>query len=283
VVDSHFVICLIYNYRILVKDYQQIDYQIITHYEGKQFIGPNDITVGPNEELLVADTGNDCVVVMTKNLDMVTVIGKDECDGKLSSPYGVAVSHNFVAVSEPLHHQVKKYSLQGKFLSVLGHEGQYQLDSPKGLVFNSQQQLYVADSGNNRVMIYNSSDNFLFAIETKGYGEGELDHPTRITTDSFDNIYVTGYSTNCVYVFTSGGQFVNRFNCYKPGAIAIAPDGNILTGHSDDKIRVWDSKLQNIKYVSRKDIDQGVREFDGINGIAINKCGVVYIVKLWNT
>jgi len=220
---------------------------------------------------------------MNKNMDVVTVIGKDDCGGKLNSPYGVAVSHDFVAVSEPLDHQVKKYSLQGKFISVLGCKGQYKLHSPKGLVFNSQQQLCVADSGNNRVVIYNSSDDFSFAIETKEYGEGELHHPTRIAIDSIDNIYVTGYSANYVHVFTSGGDFINRFSCHKPGAIAIAPDGNILTGHSDDKIRVWNSMSHIIQYVTRKDIDQGVHEFDGINGIAVNKCGIVYIVKLWNT
>ena len=74
--------------RVKVEDSQQRNYHIITHYAEKHFVGPNDVAVGPNEEILVVDTGNDCVVVMDKSFDVITVIGKNDREGKLTSPYG---------------------------------------------------------------------------------------------------------------------------------------------------------------------------------------------------
>lgn len=270
-----------------IKECQQAEqgfYEVITHYEGKEFCSPNDVTIGPNEEVIVADTGNDCVVVMDKNLNFKSVIGKD-ASNRMSLPYGVAASNDCIAVSETTNHQVKRYTLQGKLVSKIGStkgNDQYQFDSPKGLAFNSKQQLYVVDSGNCRVQVFNKNDTFAFTIGSKGFDQGQLYQPVRIAIDSADTTYITDYGANSIYVFSTDGSFINKFSFYKPGAITVSPDGNILTGHCDDKIRIWSPTHKVINQISGKDIDKDRSEFTGINALANSRDGTVYIVQLFN-
>ena len=270
-----------------VKECQQTEqkfYQIITNYEGNEFCGPNDVAVGPNEDVIVADTGNNCVVVMDKDLNFKSIIGKDRIDNRMSLPYGVAASNDSIAVSETISHQVKRYNIKGKLISKIGSKGngQYQFNSPKGLAFSSTQQLYIVDSGNSRVQVFNSNDAFAFTIGSKGFNPGELQQPIRIAIGSADIVYITDYGSNCIHVFSKDGCFINKFSFYKPGAITVSPDGNVLTGHYDDKIRIWSPTYKPMEQISKKDIDGEREEFCGINGLATNKDGTVYIVGLWN-
>ena len=234
--------------------------------------------------MIVTDTGNDCVVIMDKDLNFKSVIGKDKVDNRMSLPYGVAASIDSIAVSETINHQVKRYNLHGKLISKIGFKGngQSQFSCPKGLAFSTTQQLYVVDSGNSRVQVFNSDDTFAFTFGSKGFNQGEFQQPVRIAIDSADTVYVTDHGANCIHVFSTGGSFVNKFSFYKPGAITVSPDGNILTGHYDDKIRIWSQNYEVKNQISKNDIDEGRGEFCGINGLATNKDGTVYIVRLWN-
>jgi len=271
-----------------IKECQKAEeyfYHIITNYEETDLCSPNDVTIGPNEDVIVADTGNNCVVVMDKNLNFKSVIGKDKVDNRMNLPYGVAAGNNFIAVSETINHQVKRYSLHGKLVSKIGSKGigQYQFNSPKGLAVSSNtQQLYVVDSGNSRVQVFNCNDMFAFTIGSKGFYQGEFQQPVRIAIDSADTVYITDYGANCIHIFSMGGSFISKFSFYKPGAITISPNGSILTGHYDDKIRIWSPSYEVKNQLSKKDIDEEREEFSGINGLASNKDGTIYIVGLWN-
>ena len=221
---------------------------------------------------------------MDKDLNFKSVIGKDKADNRMNLPFGVAASNDSIAVSETINHQVKRYNLHGKLTSKIGSKGngQYQFNGPKGLAFSTTEQLYVVDSGNSRVQVFNSNDTFAFTIGSEGFGQGELQQPVRIAIDSADTIYITDYGANCIHVFSRSGSFINKFSFYKPGAITVSPGGNILTGHYDDKIRIWSENYGVKNQISKKDIDEEREEFCGINGLATNNDGIVYIVRLWN-
>ena len=82
---------------------------------------------------------------------MLNVIGQGSGDSRFFSPYGVAVTDKIIAVSDYGSDQVKKYSLQGNLLSVIGccHSGNKNghFNHPKGLTFNFNKllRLYVVD------------------------------------------------------------------------------------------------------------------------------------------
>ena len=94
--------------------------QVMTHYGGNGLL---DVTVTPNDNIVIVDNGNRCVVVLDNKLNLLKVIGRGNDNSRLVIPNGVAVTDNIIAVSDYGSDQVKKYSLQGKLLSVIGHYG----------------------------------------------------------------------------------------------------------------------------------------------------------------
>ena len=61
--------------------------------------------------------------------------------------------------------------------------------------------------------------------------------------------------------------------------ITISPTGYLITGHHapDNKIRVWSPTYQVINQFGKYGHKQG--EFSGINGIAIDSSGTIYVAE----
>jgi len=136
-----------------LRDYTKIEEkncQVVTHYEGKKFTCPHGVAIGPNDKVIIADYVNEEVIVFDKNLKLIRTFGQGSGDSKLNRPVGVAVGHNVIAVSDYYDHVVKKFSLQGDYLSKFGSRGSEdgQFNYPQGLCFNSKGLLYVVDNGN---------------------------------------------------------------------------------------------------------------------------------------
>ena len=87
--------------------------------------------------------------------------GQGSGDSKLSYPVGVAVGHNVIAVSEYNDHVVKKFSLQGDYLSKFGSHGSGDGQFTNPLSLCSKGLLYVVDRGNCRVQVFRENV-FLF-------------------------------------------------------------------------------------------------------------------------
>ena len=253
--------------------------QVVTHYGRKKFGDLHDVTVTPNDEIVIADYGNSCVVVLDNKLKLLKVIGQGSGNSRLVSPDGVAVTDNIIAVSDWGSHQVKKYSLQGELLSVIGCHGNKngQFNHPRGLAFNNNKLLYVVDRYNYRVQVFQQDDTFAFSFGNTGSNPGQFQGPARITIDHNNNILVTDYNADGVQVFTQKGQFIQTINTYKLWAITISPTGYLVIDHGgyDNMIRVWSPTYQLISQFGKRGSKQG--EFDNIYGMAIDSKGTIYV------
>ena len=269
------------------RDYHTIEEQdcsqVITNYERHTFGRLGDVAIGHNGEIVLVDSDNDCVVVLDSKLNLLNVIGQGSGNSRLVNPDGVAVTDNVVAVSDWDSHQVKKYSLQGQLLSVIGCHGDKngQFKDPRGLAFSNNKLLYVVDRVNCRIQVFQQDDKFAFSFKNRGL---KLQFPDRIAIDpNNDDVFITNHSGNCVHHFTHTGQFIQEINCDKsPYAITISPAGYLITSHagSDNKIRVWSSTHQLITLFGNSGSEQG--EFSGISGIGIDMTGSIYVVEWFN-
>ena len=257
---------------------------MVTHYGGNKFGGLYDVTVTPNNEVIIIDYGRSCVVVLDNKLNLLKVIGQGSCSSRLVSPYGVVVTDNVIAVSDwGSSHQVKKYSLQGELLSVIGCYGNNngQFDHPRGLAFNSNKFLYVVDVNNCRVQVFQPDDRFAFSFGNRGNNPGQFQYPVRIAIDLDNNVLVTDYNANCIKIFTQNGQFMQTINSDSPCAITVSPTGYLITGHDgdDNKIRVWSPTYQLINQFGKSGSKEG--KFYGIRGMAVDSSGSIYVAE-WN-
>ena len=257
--------------------------QVVTHYGVNKFGGLWDVVIAPTGEVVVVDDGKRCVVVLDDQLNLFKIIGQGSGNSRLVTPYGVAVTDNVIAVSDWGSHQVKKFSLQGELLSVIGcHGNKYgRFNHPKGLTFNINKLLYVVDGYNHRVQVFQQDDKLAFSFGNRGNNPGQFQFPVRIAIDPNNNVLVTDLDANCIHLFTHNGQFIQTINSYRPIVITISPTGYLITSHAgdDNNIRVWSPTYQLINQFGKKGYEQG--EFYGINGMAIDSSGTIYVAE-WN-
>ena len=261
--------------------------QVMTHYREKKFGNLSDVDVGPNGEIVIVDSGNKCVVVLDNKLNFLTVIGKGSGKSRLVFPDGVAVTDKVVAVTDHGSNQVKKYSLRGEFLSVIGCHGNKdgQFYKPRGLAFNSNKLLYVVDRGNCRVQVFQQDDTFGFSFGNDS-GPGQLKWPIVIGIDPSNNTLVSDREANCIYLFTWLGNFIQRIDCSKSRlyAFVVSPTGYLITGHhgANKKIRVHSPSptYELLKEFGKRGPDKG--EFDGIMAMAVDSSGNIYVAEWVN-
>jgi len=274
----------------VLRDYskmREIHCQVMTHYGGSKFGSLSDVAIGVNDEVVIVDDTNKCVIVLDRNFALLAVIGRGSGNSRLVDPDGVAVSKDdIIAVSDWGVHQVKKYSLQGELLSVIGsNRGKKngQFAGPRGLVFSSNNMLYVIEL-NYRVQVFQQDDKFAFTFGSKGdIHPGQFQWPVRIAIDSDNILLVSDRYGHHISLFSHTGSFISWIPCVSsPYAITVTPDGYVIAGCDGDsrKIKVWSPTHQLVNQFGKRGSQKG--EFDGITGIVITSTGTVYVADSEN-
>lgn len=172
---------------------------------------------------------------------------------------------------------------------------------PMGAAWNRDgSRIYVADTQNNRIAVFDSNGRFQF--EFGGFGiakplqgarrtwnPGELNYPTDIALDEQDNVYVADFYNDSISVFESDGTFIRRFpDPYKP--VGKGSSGQEGTGISvtaltvmedrvyatdEFQIFVFDKQGRLIRQFGKP--GQGKGDLDRPGGIAVDSRGRVYV------
>ncbi len=83
-----------------------------------------------------------------------------------------------------------------------GNRGQFRL--PGAIALDRQGNIYVADTGNNRIAVVSASGAWLFSTGRRGQGAGNFDAPSGIAVDSQGNVYVADTNNNRVQKLVPG-------------------------------------------------------------------------------
>jgi len=82
-----------------------------------------------------------------------------------------------------------------------------------------QSLIYVADSGNNCVFVFNFKGKFVKAIGRKGQGPGEFARPTGLYVSADSKLVVADFGNNRIQVFNDSGEFIRSI---KPKKVRVA-------------------------------------------------------------
>ncbi len=146
--------------------------------------GPTAVTVS-GETIWVTDTGNNRVVTFSLGSKALGT----EYPG-LSGPSGVTPISNGAAYLDSGHGI--GYLRTTKGVSAFGEPGTGpgQLGHPEGIAKDPEGDLWVADTGNNRIQEFSEKGASLFQFGTAGAGEREFSGPSGVAVDGNGDVWV---------------------------------------------------------------------------------------------
>jgi len=105
------------------------------------------------------------------------------------------------------------------------------LQAPRGLAVDPSGNVFVADTGNFRVVKFDASGREVAVIGRKGSGPGEFERAWLPGVDGKGQLYVLDPSNGRVSVFGSDGKYLRKFGesagFYSPSGLAVAKDGTV--------------------------------------------------------
>jgi DNA-binding beta-propeller fold protein YncE len=136
----------------------------------------------------------------------------------------------------------------GMFGSLGASNGQFLL--PTGVAVDPAGRIYVADSTNHRVQVFNNAGGFLFTIGGPGAGNGQFNFPSTLTLDRAGRIYVVDQLNYRIQVFDYHGTFLFTFGSFgqstgqfsRPQSVAVDATGRIfVTDPFNFRVQVFDN------------------------------------------
>jgi hypothetical protein len=100
--------------------------------------------------------------------------------------------------------------------SVMKHWGAYgsgegRLMGARGIALDAQGNVYIADTGNNRVQVFYPNGSFMKAWGSPGAGVGEFNSPVALTVEADGDVLVVDYGNNRIQKFDHEGRYITEF------------------------------------------------------------------------
>ncbi len=222
------------------------------------FTKPTGIGIDPRGSVYVADEGSERIVRMwgdgtyLSELGGLGSIGGAQLNG--ADAVAVAPRSGRLYVADAGHNRVLVYGAEGKLLARWGAGGGNgaagnavgSFNHPSGVAVSSvapnEEDIYVADKGNDRIVKLNANGNVLRQWGGRGGGDGRFHAPSGVAINSVGDVYAVDSENNRVQQFTSEGHFVAKWgfrgtglgDFSQPTAIAVDCTGSVYVADTNN-------------------------------------------------
>jgi DNA-binding beta-propeller fold protein YncE len=153
---------------------------------------------------------------------------------------------------------------------------------------DSQGRVFVTDTGNKRVVVYDADGNFITQFGSAGFGLGEFDEPVGIAVDSQGQVFVADTWNQRIQVFREGadGNFT-AFNTWDVAGwygqsldnkpyLAVDNSGHLFaTDPEGNRVLEFTTDGKFLQYWG--DLGQGTDSFDMTGAVAVDAEGGVWV------
>ena len=227
------------------------------------------LAMDDNDRLFVSDPGLRHVLVFDKTHKAEDVITEG-----MVEPGSIALDreNRLLYVSDVELDQVLVYDADSlKLLRKIGTTGQkHELTTPgdfakpTGLAIDADGNLYVCDTLNNRIEVFDADGKFVSTYGKNGDGPGYFGRPKGIAIDSDGHIWVADGMQDRVQVFNREWQLLITFGGHGllpgqfQGLVGIAIDNNNRVFTSE----IFPGRVQRFRYVTDAEAEQLRKERD---------------------
>lgn len=290
--------------------YQGYQYKLIKTIgtRGKEdgnFISPISVAVDKEKRIYVCDSLKCNVQVFDNEGKYLYAVGKFGPNDRLSKeanfsmPVSVAVDQGGnLVVLDAKTSSVQIIGRMGQVITRFGEPaspatGRLEIGMggffhPQALTLDENDNIYISDTGNHRVRVFNSAGKVLNKFGIQGARLGEFNSPACLTLDNESNLMVVDEKNYRVQIFTQKGVYKNKFGkrgtgrgeFLSPMGIATDSKRNIFVTDRDSRIQVFDPEGY---YITEFGLPQGNYKIaPKYYGIAIDPENRLYATDIGN-
>ncbi len=170
--------------------------------------------------------------------------------------------------------------------------GTASLDSPRGIAFAPDGDLYVADLGHSRVAVFGPDGSFKFAFGSAGPAggadkPGQFNEPSGVAVGPHGSVYVADAWNGRIQKFSPRGRPLAefggpRYSFYSPRTVAVDGRGNIYVGDTgNSEVKVIDPSGKLLKTLGGVGGGSGGYSRE-VFGIALDARGDIFVADHGN-
>ena len=247
---------------------------------------PHGIAVCDNGDIVVAEYLGHCVTIVNKEGKKVRSFGtRGTKEGQFTNPRGVAITNDeHILVTDK--HRLQKLTFDGVCVQSVGSSNwgssPLQFNHLRGIAVHPTTGLvFVADSWNNRIQVFNSDLTYAHSITL--HGDKQFNSPYDVSLDSDGCMYVAEWENHCITKLTTTGEFITRFGSrgsapgqlYYPYYPTINNNLVYVSEDGNDRVSVFDTKGTFLHCFGKRGSGEG--EFDTPRGITTDTFGNLYV------
>lgn len=280
--------------------------QIFTTAGTKTINAPQGLAVDTYGDIFLADTGNgtvdaDCLATTTQAEDgtngnasnsfcsipttysgLITALGTG-----FVSPVAIALDGAqslYVVDSAPTGTPVTVINGQTlaatRLISSTTTFGGTALSSPRGIAVDGYTNIYVADTGNNRIVKAHqfggtATDNIVYVPSTATFAGTKLNGPTGLAIDGAQNLYIADTGNNRVVEYSGTGATsvlsTGSITLNSPYAVAVYPSGQVIVTDQTNGVVLLNGSASSVLSFGTSFTTTGAK------GVALDPTGNIYI------
>jgi len=253
----------------------------------EQLRRPSDVVSDAAGNIYVADAEMRIVFVFDQEKKALRFLGLR----RLGVPVGLAISNKrgMIFVSDSQQNKIFGFDMRTDNLKLtIGGPGEFR--RPTGLVYDdNSDRLYIADTQNHIIKVFDKDGRQLFAIGKRGNGDGEFNFPSFLAMDKNGILYVVDSFNFRVQMFDAEGNFLKKFgrlgdasgSFSRPAGIAVDSDGNIyVVDTSFNNFQIFNNNGKLLLWVGNAGRNPG--EFYLPTGIFIDGKDRIYVADSFN-